>query len=70
MTPRIIFEPIPIIFIFESLNFLAPFGIIQPNIRSMKLFFTRGALGFRKRFSPQKVQKTVAGFPSPGFLER
>ena len=55
--------PAPAICIFDSFNLSAPRGSIQPNIFSMRFFFTGTASGRRSTFNPQKVKNIVTCWP-------
>ena len=59
MIQRIIFAPMPPMFMRERPSLRVPRGIIMPNMRSMSVFLTRTRLGLRRMLSPQNVKKIV-----------
>ena len=63
MMPLIMAVPMPAMFILDRVGLPAPRGIIQPNIRSMRVLRTGTACGRRSRFRPQKVKNIVTSLP-------
>ena len=60
---RIIFAPMPSIFILDNFSFRESDGSIQPNILPKKSFCTAGFRSFLMAFSPQNVKNMVTFSP-------